>query len=156
MYTTKSKMDTSQLDKKITAPGFLGAFAYDKIPIKPDSDSFSVILNTDRETEPGDHWIALIYKHRYFYFCDSYGRTFRNPTFSSAFSDTIESFIGKSAHRRNTKFLQQLTSNACGDYCVYFIQELAKNSFAKTMRVFGENLKNNDRFVENYVNKLVI
>ena len=149
-------MDTSQLDKKITAPGFLGAFAYDKIPIKPDSEAFSVILNTDPETEPGDHWIALIYKHPYFYFCDSYGRTFRNPTFSSAFSDTIKSFIGKTAHRRNTKFLQQLTSNVCGDYCVYFIQELAKTSFAKTTKVFGENLKNNDRFVENYVNKLAI
>ena len=149
-------MDTSQLDKKITTPGFLGAFAYDKIPIKPDSEAFSVILNTDRETEPGDHWIALIYKHPYFYFCDSYGRTFRNPTFSSAFSDTIKSFIGKTANRRNTKFLQQLTSNVCGDYCVYFIQELAKTSFAKTTKVFGENLKNNDRFVENYVNKLAI
>ena len=51
-------MDTSQLDKKITAPGFLGAFAYDKIPIKPDSEAFSVILNTDPDTEPGDHCIG--------------------------------------------------------------------------------------------------
>ena len=156
MRARLKQMDTTQLDHKITAPGFLGAFPYDKIPTKPDSRAFSVILNTDPETEPGDHWIALVYKSPRFYFCDSYGRTFRNPTFSPAFSATVKRFIGKTAHRRNTKFLQRLTSNACGDYCVYFIQELAKTSFARTTRVFSTNLKSNDRFVENYVNKLSI
>ena len=149
-------MDTTQLDQKITAPGFLGAFPYDKIPPKPDSAAFSVILNTDPEIDPGDHWIALVYKEPYFYFCDSYGRTFRDQTFPSAFSATVKSFIGKTAHKTNTKFLQQLTSNACGDYCVYFIEELSKTSLAKTTRVFSTNLKSNDRFVENYVNKLAI
>ena len=148
-------MDTTQLDQKITAPGFLGAFPYDKIPPKPDSGVFSVILNTDPEAEPGDHWIALVYKAPYFYFCDSYGRPLRDSTFSSAFSTTVKSFIGKTAHKSNTKFLQQLTSNACGDYCVYFIEELAKTSFARTMRVFSTNLKSNDRFVEKYVNNLI-
>jgi hypothetical protein len=148
-------MDTTQLDQKITAPGFLGAFPYDQIPPKPDSEVFSVILNTDPVTEPGDHWIALVYKAPYFYFCDSYGRTLRDSTFSSAFSTTVKSFIGKTMHKTNTKFLQQLTSNACGDYCVYFIQELAKTSFARTTRVFSTNLKSNDRFVENYVNNLI-
>ena len=148
-------MDTTQLDQKITAPGFLGAFPYDQIPPKPDSEVFSVILNTDPVTEPGDHWIALVYKAPYFYFCDSYGRTLRDSTFSPAFSATVKSFIGKTAHKTNTKFLQQLTSNACGDYCVYFIQELAKTSFARITRVFSTNLKSNDRFVENYVNNLI-
>ena len=148
-------MDTTQLDQKITAPGFLGAFPYDQIPPKPDSEVFSVILNTDPVTEPGDHWIALVYKAPYFYFCDSYGRTLRDSTFSSAFSTTVKSFIGKTMHKTNTKFLQQLTSNACGDYCVYFIQELAKTSFARITRVFSTNLKSNDRFVENYVNNLI-
>ena len=149
-------MDTTQLDQKITAPGFLGAFPYDQIPPKPDSVVFSVILNTDPVTEPGDHWIALVYKAPYFYFCDSYGRSLRDQTFPSAFSATVKSFIGKTAHKTNTEFLQQLTSNACGDYCVYFIEELAKTSFARTKSVFSTNLKSNDRFVKNYVNKLSI
>ena len=148
-------MDTTQLNQKITAPGFLGAFPYDQMPPKPDSVVFSVILNTDPETEPGDHWIALVYKAPYFYFCDSYGRALRDPTFSSAFSTTVKNFIGKTGHKSNTKFLQQLTSNVCGDYCVYFIQEMAKTSFARTMRVFSTNLKSNDRFVVNYVNNLI-
>ena len=148
-------MDTTQLDQKLTAPGFLGAFPYDQMPPKPDSEVFSIILNTDPETEPGDHWIALVYKAPYFYFCDSYGRTLHDSTFPSAFSTTVKNFIGKTGHKSNTKFLQQLTSNVCGDYCVYFIQEMAKTSFARTMRVFSTNLKSNDRFVENYVNNLI-
>ena len=148
-------MDTTQLDQKITAPGFLGAFPYDQMPPKPDSEVFSIILNTDPETEPGDHWIALVYKTPYFYFCDSYGRTLHDSTFPSALSTTVKNFIGKTGHESNTKFLQQLTSNVCGDYCVYFIQEMAKTSFARTMRVFSTNLKSNDRFVKNYVNNLI-
>lgn len=156
MCLTPKQMDTLQLDEKITAPGFMGAFPYDKIPPKPNNEIFSIILNTDAEAEPGDHWIALVYKTPYFYFCDSYGRPFGDPTFSSAFSATVKNFIGKIPHKTNTKLLQQFTSNACGDYCVYFIQELAKTSFAKVTNIFTENLKGNDRIVTNYVKKLSI
>ena len=54
-------MDTLQIDKKITAPGFLGAFPYDEIPEKPKSDAFSLVINTESSKEPGDHWLVLLY-----------------------------------------------------------------------------------------------
>ena len=149
-------MDTTQLDEKITAPGFLGAFPYDQIPQKPNNGSFSVVLNTDPTDGPGEHWIALVYKTPHFYFCDSYGRPFSDPTFPSAFSATVKKIIGKTVYKTNTKLLQQFTSNACGDYCVYFIQELAKNSLKKVSSVFSTDLKRNDRYVVNYTNKLAI
>ena len=149
-------MDTTQLDEKITAPGSFGAFPYDQIPQKPNNGSFSVVLNTDPADGPVEHWIALVFKAPHFYCCDRYGRTFNDPTFPSAFSATVKKFIGKTVYKTNTKLLQQFTSNACGDYCVYFIQELAKNSLKKVSSVFSTDLKRNDRYVVNYTNKLAI
>lgn len=143
-------MDTIQLDKIVTAFGFLGTFPYDEIPPKPDKDH-SLIINTSPSDMPGEHWVALVYNKPIFYFFDSYGRSLKDATFPSKFSVTIKKYIGQRRVRHNSKWLQQLTSNTCGDYCVYFIQEIAKVSFKKLISVFTENLKRNDQFVLNYV-----
>ena len=149
-------MDTLQIDKKITVPGFLGTFPYDEIPQKPKSDTFSLVINTESSKEPGDHWLVLLYKKPYFYFLDSYGRSLHDGTFSSEFTKAIKVYIGRTRYKSNKKWLQQLTSNACGDYCVYFIMEMSKNSLDKVLSVFGYNFSKNDKFVEYYVKKLSI
>ncbi len=149
-------MDTLQINKKIIAPGFLGAFPYDRIPPKPKSDTFSLVVNTESSKEPGEHWLVLLYKKPYFYFIDSYGRSLYDGTFSSQFTKTIKTYIGVTRYISNNYWLQQLTSNACGDYCVYFIMEMSKNRFEKVLSVFGFNFAKNDKFVDNYVKKLSI
>ena len=77
-------MDTLEIDNKISAPGFLCAFAFDKLPARRDGN-FSLVINTEAENEPGDHWIALVQKDNLLYFLDSYGRNFKNPTFPRGF-----------------------------------------------------------------------
>ena len=44
-----SIMDTMEIDKKISVPGFLGAFAYDDLPARRD-DNFSLVINTEAKT----------------------------------------------------------------------------------------------------------
>ena len=147
-------MNTLQINQKITAPGFLGAFPYDQLPTKPDSKLFSIIVNTDLHNEPGDHWIVLLFKEPQYYFFDSYGRSFKDVTFPAKFSKTLKNYIGSTRFRYNKKLLQQFTSNVCGEYCVYFIENMTNNSFEKLMRVFSTNLFRNDIFVTDYVKKL--
>ena len=149
-------MDTLQIDKKITAPGFLGAFPYNEIPQKPKSDTFSLVINTESSKESGDHWLVLLYKKPYFYFMDSYGRTLHEQSFPSQFTSTIKNYIGNARYKFNKNLLQRLTSNVCGDYCIYFIMEMSKKSFEKVLSVFGDNLSKNDKYVELYVKKLSI
>ena len=149
-------MDTLQIDKKITAPGFLGAFPYDELPQKHKSDTFSLVINTESSKESGDHWLVLLYKKPYFYFLDSFGRSVHDGTFSSQFTKTIKNYIGNVRYKSNNKWVQRLTSNACGDYCVYFIMEMSKNSLRKVFSVFSHDFEKNDKFVENYVKKLPI
>ena len=149
-------MDTLQIDEKITAPGFLGAFPYNEIPQKPKSDRFSLVINTESSKESGDHWLVLLYKKPYFYFMDSYGRTLHDQTFPGQFTKTIKNYIGNARYKFNKNWLQQLTSNACGDYCVYFIMEMSKKSFEKVLSVFGDDLSKNDKYVELYAENLSI
>jgi hypothetical protein len=148
-------MDTLDLDKKVTARGFLGAFAYDEIPQRTNDDHFSLIVNTSPSSESGDHWLAIVYDKETFYFIDSYGRKPNDATLPKQFSFAIRKYIGENRMKYNSKWLQQLTSNACGDYCVYFLQEFEKVGFKRLLRVFSQNLKKNDKFVLNYVKKLV-
>ena len=147
-------MDTIQIDKRINAPGFLGTFPYDEIPQKPASDTFSLVINTESSQEPGDHWLVLLYKKPFFYFFDSYGRSLHKQNFSRQFIRTIKNYIGNVRYKANKKWLQQLTSNTCGDYCIYFIMEMSKNKFVKVLNVFGDDLLKNDKFVKRYVKNL--
>ena len=149
-------MDTLKIDKKITAPGFVGAFPYDELPQKSKSDTFSLVINTESSKEQGDHWLVLLYKKPYFYFLDSYGRSMHDGTFSSQFTRTIKSYVGNARYKFNRKMLQQLTSNVCGDYCVYFIMEMSKKSLENVLSIFGDDLAKNDNYVKNYVNSLPI
>ena len=77
-----------------------------------------------------------------------------NAMFPEVFVRNIKKFAGDSIVVCNRKILQQLVSNVCGEYAVYFIREMAKTSFKSVLGVFSENLKKNDDFVFNYFKKL--
>jgi len=149
-------MNTLELDKKVTARGFLGTYAYDKLPEKPKNDQFSLIVNTSASNTDGDHWVALIRSKNVFYFLDSYGRALNDATLPKQFSVSIKKYVGRNhTIKHNSKWLQQLTSNTCGEYCVYFIQEFEKVGFRRLLRVFTQKLKNNDNYVLKYVQKMI-
>ena len=149
-------MNTSQLNTIITTPSFMGAVPFDKLPKQPNSEMFSVVINTSPSSESGDHWLALVYKNSLYYFLDSYGRTLSDETFSREFVKTIKSYVGHVKIRYQKKLLQQLMSNVCGDYCIYFISELVNKNFNSVMSVFSADLKSNDNFVFKYVKALNI
>lgn len=147
-------MDTTQINNTITAAGFLGAFPYDELPTKPNTDSYSLVINTDSSHEPGNHWLVLLCKNNHYYFFDSFGRQFDDETFPTAFSTAIKNYIQSKRIKFNGEILQQLTSNTCGYHCVYFIEKMVDNSFKDILADFGDNLKQNDKIVTDYVNKM--
>ena len=146
-------MDTTELDHKLTnVPGFIGAFPFDDLPAKPTTD-FSVIINTDSKNGPGEHWLALVRKKTVFYFHDSYGRLPDDDLFTIDFKKVMKNYInGKCVS--NTKWIQQITSNVCGDHSVYFINEMETKKFSDILSVFTSNLKDNDELVLEYVKQL--
>ena len=147
-------MNTVEIDKKLAAVSqFKGAYACDLLPAKPEGD-FSVVINTDDSSASGDHWLVLARKNGKLFFIDSYGRHYKDPTFNPNFKKLIMNYIGKEKAVCNRKWLQRLTSNVCGEYCVYFIKELSEKSFRSCFSVFGANLEKNDLLVLKYVENL--
>jgi len=146
-------MNNSQIDKLIKTNTYLGSFAYDEIPKVPDND-FSLVANTESSNEPGEHWIAIIRKQAKFYFFDTYGRTLTDSTLSTKFVNAIKLLTRNSSIQFNTQWLQQITSNVCGAYCIFFINEMNNHDFNYVLSKFTNNLKSNDNFILNYVKKI--
>lgn len=89
---------------------FQGVFPMDELPSSCDG---MYVINTDDHDEPGEHWVA-VYNKEYF---DSFGV----PPQDKRLID----FLGPNVIY-NSVPLQQLLTNACGFYCVYYLLERAR------------------------------
>jgi len=94
---------------------FLGVFPSDHLP-QSVSQSGTVIINADPQTEKVSHWLAVLFrpKSASSYYFDSYGFVPLVPD--------IQAFIRRNStvSNYNKKQLQGLTSNVCGKYCGLF------------------------------------
>lgn len=93
---------------------YRGVYSMDKLPHRA---SGAYVINTDDSDEDGSHWIAVFVKNNTVEYMDSYGL----PPLDSR----CELFLGKDYYF-NTCALQQLYSNACGFYCIYFLLQRAR------------------------------
>ena len=148
-------MDSLTLDKQLSSvQHFLGAYPFDLLPPKPRTIDFSLVINTDKSTLPGDHWLVLLRKDSTVYFIDSYGRNYNDSTFEKGFTDSIKNYVGDEKIHHNKMWLQRLTSNVCGVYCVYFIRELVERNLGSCLTMFSDNLAKNDQYVLNYLKSI--
>ena len=89
---------------------FKGVYPIDMLP---QSCEGMYVINTDEHYRPGEHWIA-VYNNEYF---DSFG--------FPPLDVRIRHFMGSTIIHNNIP-LQQMLSNACGFYCVYYLLERAR------------------------------
>ena len=143
-------LDTLDLDTKLRTDNFLGAYAFDELPVNPGHD-FSVIVNTQPSSEPGEHWLPIIFKNGIFHFIDSYGRSPMNLLFSSEFRNKIKNYFKGYKYKYNPRMIQDIFSNTCGYYSIYFIHEMEHKSMKAALDIFGKNFKKNDALVKEFV-----
>ena len=140
-------MDTLEIDRVLAkVPGFLGAHAFNELPTKPNGN-YSIVVNTN--AEKGEHWLAIVRKNGKNYFLDSFGRSLDDEMFSEEFRKTMRSYVG-GGMIYNSKWLQSLDSNTCGEYCVYLISKIQRKRLKSVLRIFGDDFKSNDNYVYNY------
>ena len=125
--------------------GFLGCFASDNLPTFPKSLPASLIINTHKKSQPGEHWLALVLtKHKCFYF-DSFG--------APILEETIVIYLQQKYKKVtvNNECIQHFTSASCGLFCISFVKNVNnKISFEKFISKFSLfNLLKNDNIVLN-------
>lgn len=113
------------------------------------------IINTDPISLPGTHWVGLFYNNvgEFTYF-DSFGFGPRNSE--------ILSFIRNNSNRPflyNTRVLQDVLSDTCGLYAIYFIMiKACGGSLERVLLPFqttGRKQHINDRIVKRLTHRWV-
>ena len=128
---------------------FLGVFAIDQLPNEiPTRRPLMVVCNTDKASQPGQHWIAMYLDERglgdYF---DSFGR---GPY--GAFKLFLEKHCIHYWFNRHR--LQSAVSRFCGHYTIWFLYyRNLKIDAAVLIRTLTEDTGLNDLIVHNFVCK---
>ena len=147
-------LTTTDLDKGMRhIVDFKGAHPCDMIPrgLKPP---YSIIINTDNGSKPGEHWIALRVVKGKVYFLDSFGRRFDDESFPADFRRIINRMTRRKDVIFNNKLIQNITSNACGYYAIYFLDGMSmKKRPKRLLKTFTKDLKKNDAIVVKYYRK---
>ena len=127
--------------------GFLGCFACNDLPPFPKKFPVSMIINTHRKNQPGEHWLALVLtKSKCLYF-DSFG--------VGITEETIVSYLQQKYEKAtvNNECIQHLYSESCGLFCIAFIKNVKNNaSFETFISNFNLlDLLENDNIVLNLI-----
>ena len=123
-----------------TQNAFVGVVAVDKLPKRIYHYPALLIVNTDCASEPGSHWVCLYLGGDWGYFFDSYGC---EPSF---WDDQLDQFMCNQtncAFSWNTKTLQSLHSDTCGEWCLLAADRLCRQEPTTNAEVMNFPLMNN-------------
>ena len=141
----KVALNNVQLDRLADSqptlkPYFYGTVPCDRLPIPPDKKGpVAYIVNTDREGQPGRHWLALWTCDDECKILDSYAlplETYETTQPLPAWLDRHWKIV-----IQNSQSLQSLYSRSCGDYALFF---LIDGSQVKSMNEFLKRFDKHD------------
>lgn len=149
-------MDENELNDQLkNEKNYLGTYAIDELrDIKVSFFPSFCIVNLDRRSSGGSHWIALAIYENQIFICDSLGGVRPSPDTPKQIINFLAPFL---AHRKviMTRKLQPDDSDTCGLFCVTFINEIAKyNSICEFLKLFTSDNIQNENIVK-FLNKRV-
>ena len=136
------ELDSNQIDfllKRIAPGHFKGVYACDELPEQMCGPSF-LVINTSPAIRPTGHWVGLaIKKNNSAEYFDSYGM--------SPFGKIAKFIENNSTYCvYNQNLVQQLSSNLCGYYAIFFVYMAARGrSLGHVMARFGSDSRINDK-----------
>lgn len=136
-------METNQINYALQHfPSFIGTFACDQLPlIRINKRPFSLVINTDKKTESGEHWTAIHVPARgepeYF---DSFG--------FPPLIKTVQDFLGTNSDvfwTYSANSIQHPFSMSCGQFCTTFIKyRISGKSYQSFISIFSQDTSKND------------
>ena len=132
---------------------------YLKIPIKnvlsrdqnvPHNHKLGLfIYNLEPSYMSGSHWIATYVRDNVINYFDSFGM----PPFEEMVNHAKRKNSFTLLHQNQQ--LQNLYTTTCGYFCLYFLNEMNKDSdYFDLLQVFSSDTNKNEKFIENYFKRL--
>jgi hypothetical protein len=117
------------------------------VKLTPETGSY--IINMDNSDKPGSHWVAI--------FIDAVKRPYYFDSFGCPEPKECEAFMKRTKHpiQINTVHIQNMASNCCGYYCIFFCLFMTyhigrTNKLDEFVRIFDpiNELKNRNILIE--------
>lgn len=136
-------METNQINFALNhLPSFIGTFACDQLPLrKINSRPFSLVINTDKKTDSGEHWTAI--------YVPSNGE----PEYFDSFGfppliGTVQNFLEKNSSSHwmySANSIQHPFSMSCGQFCTAFIKHRSNGkNYQSFISMFSNDTTKND------------
>ena len=110
--------------KKLGLKHFRGVYSLDRLPNKKRSRE-CFISNLARSDSQGTHWIAVWVRGRELVYLDSFGGPVP-PEILAYLKTPSQLSRGVRCVQRSTEQLQSFSSDLCGFYCLYFLDQLQR------------------------------
>ena len=122
---------------------FEGVFPRDYLP-KFVSQPTALVANTDSSNRSGEHWVAIYIENDKGEYFDSYGLPPVHSEFLQFLKNNCKSWTF------NTKEIQSIDSQVCGQYCIVFLKARASGkNLGQIQHLFGPDTQKNDSMVRN-------
>ena len=126
---------------------FLGCFPCNQLPSFPKLLPKSMVVNTDKAGESGEHWVALfLTKNECLYF-DSFGL----PILEKSLLIYLRSHYTSAIY--SNICIQEYKSDRCGLFCIGFVQSVKDiYSYLSFIKMFDdETLEKNDHIIAKHL-----
>ena len=121
-----TNFDIIKLVHHLKIPNFKGVFMKDELPTTPQKQECGIV-NFNKSTEPGSHWVAYFKDGEKRIYFDSFGQVI--PTEIQKYLKTKEEFQNDApVIQRNTDIVQEPNTEICGHLCLYVLDKLSKGA----------------------------
>ena len=121
-----TNFDIIQLVKHLNIPNFKGVFMRDELPEQPEEKECGIV-NFDKSSEPGSHWVAYYKDGNERIYFDSFGCV--APIEIQKYLKTTKEFLdSEPVIQRNTDIVQMFNTEVCGQLCIYVLDSLSKGA----------------------------
>jgi len=107
-----------------------------------------MVVNLDPARDEGSHWVAIyVQNSTTVLYWDSYALPVLEP---------IKEFLEEFKQvKYNTYPYQKLSTQVCGQYCIFFLYTISEPNFPYVTKTLNRNVPNTDPFVSKFVKALI-
>ena len=127
---------------KMLKKTFGGVYASDALP-KSKKNFSSFIVNLDRQSSPGSHWVAIYFQKRKSYYFDSYGLPPKDKNILIFLKNNANTIL------YNKVCFQDNYTVTCGKFCLYFLFQSVRQRRLDDLH--EKNKGKNETFIKKFV-----
>ena len=121
-----TNFDIIHLVKHLNIPNFKGVFMRDELTEQHEEKECGIV-NFNKSSEPGSHWVAYYKDGNERIYFDSFGCV--APIEIQKYLKTTKEFLNSEpVIQRNTDIVQKFNTEVCGQLCIYVLDSLSKGA----------------------------